>query len=48
MHIVWDIYVVKLDIPLSFLRWIPDVYHHRDELELCLPTSKEARKGEAD
>ena len=25
MHIVWDIYVVKLDIPLSFLRWIPDV-----------------------
>ena len=24
MHIVWDIYVVKLDIPLSFLRWIPD------------------------
>ena len=24
MHIVWKIYIVKLDIPLSFLQWIHD------------------------
>ena len=26
MHIVWKFYIVKLDIPLSFLQWIHDVY----------------------
>ena len=24
IHIVWNIYLVKLDISLSFLWWIPD------------------------
>ena len=24
MHIVWKFYIVKLDIPLSFLQWIHD------------------------
>ena len=33
MHIVWDIYVVKLDIPLSFLRWIPDDHCSHYEIQ---------------
>ena len=38
MHIVWDIYVIKLDIPLSFLQWIPDVlpvFHNHPALLKC-------------
>ena len=39
MHIVWKFYIVKLDIPLSFLQWIHDAiqyYHPGTFVSLCM------------
>ena len=43
MHIVWKFYIVKLDIPLSFLQWIHDVCITLEDCSPnCLTIAKES------